>query len=75
MPGWPWIHDNSISVDLKIDPKRGNTHLTQINMAELRLIVLFTDIGKWFTDIGKWFTDFGNSKPIYWYRLMFYRYQ
>ena len=36
MPGWPWIHDNSISVYLKIDPKRGNTHLTQINMAELR---------------------------------------
>ena len=36
MPDWPWIHDNSISVDLKIDPKCGNTHLTQINMAELR---------------------------------------
>ena len=47
-----------------------------------RYIVLFTDIGKWFTDIGKWFTDIGkwltdigNSKPIYWYRLMIYRYQ
>ena len=36
MPGWPWIHDNSILVDLKIYPKGGNTHLTQINMAELR---------------------------------------
>ena len=65
MPGWPWIHDNSISVDLKMDPKRGNTNLTQINMAELRrlardsLRIIRTDMeghdaqDDWFTDIGK----------------------